>query len=42
MANNFLERHREEYEERKARWLSGKNKLSTRRRQIERTDDESL
>ncbi|MCR4853616.1 MAG: dehydrogenase [Prevotella sp.] len=43
MADNFLERHHEEYEERKARWLSRKqHKPVIRHRQIERPDDESL
>lgn len=44
MADNFLERHREDYEERKARWLK---RRATRlkvpvKRQIPRPDDEAL
>lgn len=43
MADNFLERHREDYEQRKAAWLKkekskGYKKIST----INRPDDEAL
>jgi len=46
MADNFLERHREEYEQRKAAWLKRKklflkSKPKTKL-QIERPDDEAL
>lgn len=44
MADNFLERHREDYEQRKARWLqrkrSHKNTIPVLK--IERPEDESL
>ena len=36
MADNFLERHREEYEIRKAAWLKKKNKYSSRKVKKER------
>lgn len=46
MADNFLERHREEYEQRKAAWLKKKKLfLKTKPKakpQIERPDDEAL
>lgn len=43
MADNFLERHREDYEKRKARWLQRKLRHPvTPKRNIERPDDESL
>lgn len=44
MADNFLERHREDYEARKARWQQRKKHVKVRnlRRNIERPDDESL
>ena len=32
MADNYLERHREEYEKRKAEWLRKKKHLSTIKR----------
>lgn len=44
MADNFLERHREEYEQRKAAWLRRKKhlpKLNTTLRP-QRPDDEAL
>ncbi len=48
MADNYLERHREEYEQRKAAWLrkkklfmKGKSKVATQS-QLERPDDEAL
>ncbi|MBQ9636463.1 MAG: dehydrogenase [Prevotella sp.] len=43
MADNYLERHREDYEVRKAAWLRRKNHLpKTAVRKIERPDDEAL
>ena len=45
MADNYLERHREDYEIRKKRWLSKRapgSKQSSRPREIERPEDESL
>lgn len=42
MADNFLERHREDYEARKAAWLSKKRKSFTTPRNIEKPEDESL
>lgn len=43
MADNFLEKHREEYEQRKAAYLRKKKHLSKiKARNIERPDDEAL
>lgn len=50
MADNFLERHREEYEIRKAAWLkkkklfmkSGKSKKQKPQTQMPRPEDEAL
>ncbi len=45
MADNYLERHREDYEIRKKRWLAkghGGSKRPYRTREIERPEDESL
>lgn len=42
MADNFLERHREEYEARKAVWLKKKGRLPRGKKQIEKPEDESL
>lgn len=42
MADNFLERHREEYEQRKAAYLRKKKHLPRAARNIERPDDEAL
>ena len=43
MADNFLEKHREEYELRKAAYLRKKKHLpKMKARQIERPDDEAL
>ena len=43
MADNYLERHREDYEKRKAAWLRRKQRLpKTNSRNIEKPDDESL
>jgi len=48
MADNYLERHREEYEQRKQAWLKKKKHIPKAKqktsdvRQIERPDDEAL
>lgn len=43
MADNYLERHREEYEERKKKWMARKKHItSSKPRQIEKPDDEAL
>ena len=42
MADNFLEQHRRDYEERKAAWLKNKHHMPKIKRKIERPDDESL
>lgn len=43
MADNFLERHREEYELRKKRWQQRKRHQAIKhKRNIERPEDESL
>ena len=43
MADNFLEKHYEEYEARKAAWLRKKAHLpSQQKRHIEKPDDEAL
>lgn len=49
MADNYLERHREDYEQRKAEWLHRKHaacmSASSKRprpREIERPEDEAL
>ena len=43
MADNFLERHREEYEARKAEWRRKKSRLpKIAKRNINRPDDEAL
>lgn len=42
MADNFLERHREEYEKRKAEWLRRKKHLPKGRKMSEKPDDEAL
>lgn len=41
MADNFLEKHREEYEARKAHWLLKKHRINTRRN-IGKPEDEAL
>jgi hypothetical protein len=41
MADNFLERHHEEYEQRKAAWLRKKRHLPKTARMLERPDEES-
>ena len=44
MADNFLERHREDYEQRKAAWLRKKRHLPKLKTpaQIQRPDDEAV
>ncbi len=42
MADNFLERHQEEYELRKEKWLRKKKHLPKINRQLEKPDDEAL
>ena len=43
MADNFLEKHYEEYEQRKAAWLRKKSHLKTKKvRNIRKPDDEAL
>lgn len=43
MADNFLERHMRDYEERKARWLAKKkHKKVNAKRNIEKPEDEAL
>lgn len=42
MADNFLERHYEEYEARKAAWLRKKKHLPKQSHKLERPDDEAL
>ena len=42
MADNFLERHHEEYEERKRSWLCNKKHMPKLKRTIEKPEDESL
>ncbi len=45
MADNFLERHREEYEKRKAAWLRKKKLFMTKKTKqsnIEKPEDEAL
>ncbi|WP_092111222.1 dehydrogenase [Prevotella sp. KH2C16] len=42
MADNFLERHRDDYEARKAKWLLRKRSPYKTRRKLERPEDESL
>lgn len=43
MADNFLEKHYEEYEQRKAEWLRKKRHLQTKKvRNIRKSDDEAL
>jgi len=42
MADNFLERQREIYEERKAKWLKKKRRVPRKSRNIERPEDEAL
>ena len=43
MADNFLEKHYEEYEQRKAEWLRKKRHLHIKKvRNIRKPDDEAL
>ncbi|PIN27440.1 dehydrogenase [Prevotella intermedia] len=43
MADNFLEKHHEEYEQRKAAWLRKKKHLKAKKvRNIRKSDDEAL
>ena len=43
MADNFLERQRQSYEERKQQWLKNRKQLAKLRREIpERPEDEAL
>lgn len=42
MADNYLERHREEYERKKANWLRKQRHLPPQKRQIEKPEDEAL
>ena len=43
MADNFLERHMRDYEERKAKWMARKRHIKEKTsRLIEKPDDEAL
>lgn len=42
MADNFLERHFRDYEERKAAWLKNKKRMPKIKRQLQKPEDESL
>jgi hypothetical protein len=42
MADGYLEKHREEYEKRKAEWLRKKKHLPKTNRELERPVDEAL
>jgi len=42
MADNFLERHHEEYEQKKAAWLRKKRHLPKQKKMLHRPDDEAL
>ena len=42
MADNYLEKHREDYKARKAEWLRRKNHLPPKTRKLEKPDDEAL
>ena len=42
MADNFLERHKLEYEEREANWLRKKNHLPRLKKKLAKPDDEAL
>ena len=42
MADNYLERRRESYEERKEDWLKKKRGLPLKAKRLERPDDEAL
>ncbi|MBR5928809.1 MAG: dehydrogenase [Prevotella sp.] len=42
MADNYLERHQEDYEVRKAEWLRKQKHLPKLKKKLERPDDEAL
>jgi len=42
MADNFLERHQEEYERRKEMWLRKKKHLPRLNKKLDKPDDEAL
>ena len=42
MADNFLEHHRFDYEERKKAWLKNKKRMPKIKRRLTRLEDESL
>ena len=42
MADNFLENHYEEYEQRKAQWLKKKRHMPKSAKVLHRPDDEAL
>lgn len=42
MADNFLERHHRDYEERKKAWLLNKKHMPKIKHRLERPDDEAL
>lgn len=42
MADNFLERKREQYEAKKAAWMRKKRHLAQPKRTLEKPDDEAL
>lgn len=43
MADNFLERHMRDYEERKAKWLAKKRHITGKAaRQLDKPEDEAL
>lgn len=42
MADNFLERQRRDYEERKAEWIRSKKSLPKVKRTLQKPDDEAL
>lgn len=42
MADNYLERHREEYEKRKIAWLRKQKHLAIKKTYLKRPKDESL
>ncbi len=42
MADNFLEKHREDYEARKAAWLRSKRYLPKQKTSVPKPEDESL
>ena len=41
MADNYLEKHREEYEARKAEWLRRKHRAPIQRKKLEKPEDEA-